>query len=134
MIYCNDFHNPMEPLKIELFYDYAEQSTKFTLLEEVVVSFEGKNFIIPTHSFVSDGASIPRMFWSICDPLNAQYIGAFLKHDAGYFYAPCSRKIIDDELLEDLKLCGMSFAKRQAIHKAVRMFGGKFYRGDKNED
>ena len=60
--------------------------------------------------------------------------GAFLKHDAGYFYAPCSRKQIDDELLEDLKLCGMSFAKRQAIHKAARLFGGKFYRGKENEN
>lgn len=134
MIYLTDFRNPLiDPLPISLFYDYAEKSTKFFLNEVVAISVDGKTYYIPER-FCSDGASIPRAFWGICEPLNGQYIGAFLKHDYCYANGISTREIVDYEMLDDLKLCGMSFAKRQAIYRAVRLFGSKYYRGNNNED
>lgn len=52
----NDFTTP---LKIEMFYDYVERSTKFSTLESYEVEYADCSFTI-NKNFVSDGASIPR--------------------------------------------------------------------------
>ena len=54
---------------IELYYDYLEDSTKFMTMEDIDVTYGGKAFTIPKFT-TSDGASIPRAFWSMCNPLD----------------------------------------------------------------
>lgn len=56
-------------MKIKLFYDFQEKSTKVELLEEI---FVGKMYV--PKGFVSDGGSIPRFFWRILNPLDGRYL------------------------------------------------------------
>ena len=68
-------------MKVDLFYDEAERVTKFRTLEDEALQFCGKDFTLKA-GFVSDGASVPRVLWGICTPLDAKFIRSFLKHDA----------------------------------------------------
>lgn len=68
-------------MKVDLFYDEAERVTKFRTLEDETLQFCGKDFTLKA-GFVSDGASVPRILWGICTPLDAKFIRSFLKHDA----------------------------------------------------
>ena len=68
-------------MKVDLFYDEAERATKFRTLEDEALQFCGKDFTLKA-GFVSDGASVPRILWGICTPLDARFIRSFLKHDA----------------------------------------------------
>ena len=68
-------------MKVDLFYDEAERATKFRTLEDEPLQFRGKDFTLKA-GFVSDGASVPRVLWGICTPLDARFIRSFLKHDA----------------------------------------------------
>lgn len=68
-------------MKVDLFYDEAERVTKFRTLEDETLQFRGKDFTLKA-GFVSDGASVPRVLWGICTPLDAKFIRSFLKHDA----------------------------------------------------
>ena len=68
-------------MKVDLFYDEAERVTKFRTLEDEALQFCGKDFTLKA-GFVSDGASVPRILWGICTPLDAKFIRSFLKHDA----------------------------------------------------
>ncbi len=68
-------------MKVDLFYDEAERVTKFRTLEDETLQFCGKDFTLKA-GFVSDGASVPRILWGICAPLDAKFIRSFLKHDA----------------------------------------------------
>lgn len=68
-------------MKVDLFYDEAERATKFRTLEDEALQFCGKDFTLKA-GFVSDGASVPRILWGICTPLDAKFIRSFLKHDA----------------------------------------------------
>ena len=68
-------------MKVDLFYDEAERATKFRTLEDEALQFRGKDFTLKA-GFVSDGASVPRILWGICTPLDAKFIRSFLKHDA----------------------------------------------------
>lgn len=109
-------------MKINLFYDSKEKSTKFSLLEPVIFTFNEEEMEIPV-GFVSDGASVPVGLWNLVEPLSGKYIVAFLAHDYGYsiHYAP--RKVIDQLLYDMLVEAGMSRAKAYAIFLAVRSFG-----------
>lgn len=114
-------------MKIDLFYDKKEKSTKFKLLEDVLIFLDDDGhkigITIPA-GFISDGASIPRIFWNISSPLDARYIKAFLKHDYCYENKLKTRKDIDIELRQDLINAGMNKILAQAIYRAVRRFGG----------
>lgn len=71
------------------------------------------------------GASVPRIFWWICEALNAKYLKAFLKHDAAYKEHISTRKEVDIELREDLRSLGMCPVKCWLIYIAVRLFRRK---------
>jgi hypothetical protein len=78
----------------------------------------------------TDGASIPRVFWSILSPFG-NYFQAALPHD--YLYSPentqLSRKAADEILLEGMVVLGVNPIRRFAIYRAVRMFGWRSFRG-----
>ena len=52
-------------MKVNLFYDFKEKSTKFSLLEPVIFTFNEEEMEIPV-GFVSDGASVPRRSLEFC--------------------------------------------------------------------
>jgi hypothetical protein len=80
--------------------------------------------------FVTDFATIPRIFWSIAPPEDA-YSEAACVHD--YLYAcsgvlpgispSLSREECDQVLLVGMQALGVPYWKREPIYKAVRWFG-----------
>lgn len=77
--------------------------------------------------FITDFASIPRVFWSILPPVG-NYAAAALVHD--YLYGNgislgMKRKFCDEMLLEGMRALKVSRAVRYVMYCAVRVFGGK---------
>jgi hypothetical protein len=87
------------------------------------------NIVAPA-GFVTDGASIPRMFWPIFGP-HGSYFGAAIVHD--YLYSPAntymSRKEADQVFLQAMIRCGVGVATRQLVYRAVRVGGMFAFRG-----
>ena len=77
--------------------------------------------------FRTDGASVPRAFYNII-PRFTDALLAALVHDLRYDPPDkirlLTRKEADQEFRDNLKACGVNFARRQAAYRAVRLFGG----------
>lgn len=84
---------------------------------------------VPT-GFITDGASIPRVFWSALSPFG-DYFPAALIHD--FLYSPrntrYTRLQADTIFLEAMCNLGVAWYRRNTIYRAVRMFGGFVFRG-----
>lgn len=95
-------------------------------------SFFGE-MIVPS-GFVSDGASIPRIFWSIFCPFDGEFFEAALIHDFLYSlmakdeYDYIDRNQADQIFLEGMKDLGVGLIKRNIIYRAVRIGGGANWR------
>lgn len=80
--------------------------------------------------FVTDGASIPRVFWNILSPFG-DYFGAAVIHD--FLYSPHNTEFSRDEadsiFLEGMNAKGVPFLRRAVIYSAVRAFGWRAFRG-----
>jgi hypothetical protein len=94
------------------------------------VSFLGI-ITVPT-GFVSDGASIPRVFWSIMGPQGPWFYAAIV-HD--YLYSKsstgrfdCDRWEADEIFLDAMKDLGVRWHQRFLIYRAVRLFGWASYK------
>ena len=72
--------------------------------------------------FVTDGASVPRIFWSIIPPLGI-YGRAAVVHDYLYRWQRTCRQDADDTLLEAMWVCKTGWFDLLAIWIAVRLFG-----------
>jgi hypothetical protein len=86
--------------------------------------------IIVPAGFLTDGASIPRLFWGILSPFGS-YFSAALIHD--YLYHPDSQWQIDRAMadlvfLDAMRDVGVGWLTRQTIHKAVRLGGWARYK------
>ena len=76
--------------------------------------------------FVTDFASIPRVFWSIIgSPLSGEYATAALIHDALYASEAFSRKECDRLFLVQMEADNVAKWKRTVMYYAVRV-GGHF--------
>jgi hypothetical protein len=85
--------------------------------------------------FRFDGASIPQAAWAIIgSPFTGMYRLATAIHDGLYAIKWCDdRQICDEVMLHVMKRFGVPLWKRQAMHKAVRLFGGgPFKNGNAN--
>jgi hypothetical protein len=96
--------------------------------------FRYKDIEVPK-GFVTDGASVPRIFWSILYPFGS-YFPAALIHD--YLYSKASnhltaakkiyRKEVDQIFLQAMKDVGVGWLTRRTIYRAVRLGGWKGYK------
>lgn len=81
--------------------------------------------------FITDGASVPRIFWSILYPFGS-YFPAALVHD--YLYSKASddlrvtRAEADKIFLQAMKDVGVGWLTRRTIYRAVRLGGWKGYK------
>ena len=72
--------------------------------------------------FVSDGASIPKIAWSIVGgPWTGKYRNAAVVHDYLYSVQTFTRRITDREFLRGMKGLGVSWWKRRLMHRCVRL-------------
>jgi hypothetical protein len=74
--------------------------------------------------FVTDFASIPRIFWSLVgSPATGKYQKSSIIHDILYVTESLSRKECDNLFLEMLEAQGVSWWKRNIMYSAVRIGG-----------
>lgn len=103
----------------------------FTLVHYYRVVTSMGTVTIPT-GFVTDGASVPKVFWNILSPFG-EYFPAALLHD--YLYSRWStshfgvdRATADKLFLEAMFNIGVPWHTRHIIYRAVRMFGWTAYK------
>lgn len=107
--------------------------------------YDGKNFIMGSHyrykvlgrlidipkGFITDLASVPRIFKNIVNSYGKNYTRAAVVHDYLYsvgYKLGISRLEADKIFLEIMKERGVGLIKRQAMYRAVRLFGALHYR------
>lgn len=82
--------------------------------------------------FITDGASIPRIFWTILAPFG-EYFEAAIIHD--YLYTEANRKFTRAEtdliFKEAMFNVGVGWLTRGLIYRAVRIGGRNLFRGSK---
>jgi len=81
----------------------------------------GRTIVVPPH-FVTDLASIPRLFWNILPPFG-KYTEAAVIHDWIYRTHMFTRPICDAILLQGMGICGVPVWQRWIIYLNVRVFG-----------
>jgi len=87
-----------------------------------VGSFPSNDIITVETGFVTNFASVPRIFWPILSPVDA-HGKAGVVHDYCYYKGLYTRKISDDVFLEGLRVLETPEWKAIAMYDAVRAFG-----------
>lgn len=86
------------------------------------IGYKGSgNTITVPKGFVTDFASVPRVFWNIY-PRWGKYGNAAVIHDYLYWEQIFSRKKSDDIFLEGMEVLGVSYFDRKIIYNIVRLF------------
>lgn len=99
------------------------------LLHDVVGIFDFgvslTRYVTVKEGFITDWASVPRLFWRII-PARGKYNKAAILHDWLYVTQPswCSRKEADQIFRAAMKHLGVETWKRNAMYMAVRVGGG----------
>jgi len=111
--------------KIAREFDYY---TSIPFNKGLVNELKNPYWITISKGFVTDFASVPRLFWNIISPYD-KHAKAAVIHDYLYKTKPFPRKICDDIFLEAMGVLGVSKWKKYLMYYMVRMFGGKHYVG-----
>ena len=86
---------------------------------------------VPT-GFLTDGASVPRVFWNIFDPFGpffpAGIIHDFLYSRASDHHFDCDRATADRLFKEAMFNSGIGWVTRETIYRAVRIGGWRSYK------
>lgn len=101
--------------------ELCEDGRTGVLLRPLSVSLKGFSVSVP-FGFMTDFASIPRIFWAILPPWG-RYSLAAIVHDYLYAKQITTRKEADDVLLRIMKASRVSYVARYLIYYAVRIFG-----------
>jgi hypothetical protein len=107
-------------------------SYKFKLLNPIVYAdskytpTSTTQIVVPA-GFVTDLATIPRLFWSIMPP-DGEYAKAAIIHDFLYTNNTFERYRCDQILEEAMEITGVDLWKRKVIYAAVRLFGASAYK------
>lgn len=90
---------------------------------EYHVGREGSKEVIRVpKGFITDFASVPRLFWMVIPP-DGEYTAAAVVHDYLYHKHIYKRKRSDKIFLEAMKTLKVPFWKRRIMYRAVRLFG-----------
>jgi len=108
----------------KLLVEVVDVPQQFRLIAPLYYDTARDHFSVP-RDFVTDFASIP----AVCRPffsVNGAHRKAAVLHDYLYsFGSPChSRKDADLLFLDAMRVVGVGRAKRAAMYRAVRIFGG----------
>lgn len=139
------FLKPLEDALMRKLEEHVEMNRKQKFQAEnlnIIVSpignnewklLEGMDFVVfdqkwhVPEGFITDFASIPKVFHAIFSPWNMKHGPAAILHDYLYQYKPVTRKTADDIFLEAMRLYGVGWLKRHIFYSAVRGFGGPVY-------
>ncbi len=87
---------------------------------------DGEVIKVPA-GFITDFASVPRLFWNIFPPYG-RWGKAAVVHDWCYKTQLYPRKKCDRVFLQGMKVLGVCWWRRKVMYRAVRLFGAKAYR------
>jgi hypothetical protein len=108
----------MATLKSDIDITALNDGRTYKLLEPLI----SNEVVVPT-GFITDFASVPRLFWNIVPP-NGKYRNAAIIHDYMYVYGIGGlKKVADDLFLQNMKILGVPWWKRIIMYRAVRFFG-----------
>lgn len=77
--------------------------------------------------YVTDLASVPRIFWALFPP-HGRYAKAAIVHDYLYDNALRTKKEADQIFLDGMRVLGVPWCRRWVMYFAVRLFGRGQYR------
>ena len=91
------------------------------------LTYEGSDetFTAPA-GFVTNFASVPRIFWSILSPWG-RHMKAAVMHDYFYQTTIVSRLDADKLFNRMMRSLGVSWWRRQTMYRMTRLFGAKHY-------
>lgn len=118
------------PLRAEILGDY-----KFKTIGSFIYfvgNISSEEQIVVPEGFITDLASIPRVFWNILPP-NGQYAKAAVLHDYLYQNAIKNKAYADGIFLEAMEVLGVAKWKRVLMYRAVRLFGRGNYQLSKTK-
>ena len=100
---------------------------KYWVLQEPLEYIQpntNQRFVVP-RGFVTDLASVPRLFWTVFPPCG-KYTTAAVLHDYLYWVQSdnCDRECADEILLIAMDEANVDLVSRNAIYAAVRAGGG----------
>jgi len=99
------------------------------------VSYLNEKYHINVYGgWVTDGASVPKLFQNIFSSYGENTIFGAIIHDALYMSEALPRDVCDTIFLEILELKGVSLLKRRAMYRAVRIFGGFVWKKHNKND
>lgn len=124
------------PLQLEFL-----ENNKFKLIEAFTYyrTDDEKDIIRVPKNFITDFASIPRLFWNVLPPQGTKrnkYGKSAVLHD--YLYdEKCkykmSRRQADTIFIESMKAVKVNWFIRSLLYSCVRLFGKKHYRNPLGE-
>lgn len=82
--------------------------------------------IVVPNGFVTDLASVPRLFWQVLPP-QGRYGPAAILHDWLYWQQATTREVADQVFLTVMEELEVPSAKRRAMWASVRVFGGLYW-------
>ena len=98
--------------------------TSWELMETFEYYLEnGEEIVRVPKGFITDFASIPRLFWSFIGHPTGRYGKAAIVHDWCYFKRVFTRKKCDQIFEEAMEVLGVNWFKRKAMYFSVRAFG-----------
>ncbi|EIJ6515016.1 DUF1353 domain-containing protein [Salmonella enterica] len=92
------------------------------------LSDDNSDVISVPAGFVTDLATVPRVFWSVMPP-DGKYAKAAIIHDYLYDNALRTKKEADLIFLDGMTVLGVPKWKRTIMYWAVRLFGRGNYHG-----
>jgi len=87
-----------------------------------VGEYPSDEIIVVPKGFITNFASIPRIFWPILDPVGEHGKAAVI-HDYCYATACYSKSRSDEIFLEGMEVLNVEQWKREVMYKAVVYFG-----------
>ena len=109
----SSFTRPLTVTKIGARRWKVERAFTYYINEE-----EGESITVPK-DFVTDFASVPRIFWTIFPP-DGRYTQSAVLHDYLYFSQTTTRKQADKVFLNAMKVLKVNWFKRWLMYWAVR--------------
>ena len=88
----------------------------------------GQRIVVP-RGFVTDFASVPRVFWTIF-PKHGEYTRAAIVHDYLYWEQQCTREQADELFEIVMEDSEVDTTSRYTIYAAVRVWGGGAWEGN----
>lgn len=95
----------------------------FELISDFVYRVSDTHFITVPKGFRTDGASIPRAFWSTVGHPFEEYFESAVIHDYLYRKGIGTKKNADKIFLQAMTDQGVNPIKRKIMYYAVKMFG-----------